>query len=300
MGLTRHDIDFLFHAKRLGADFERSCMLGRLRFYGESKDLVACMEKHGYAIEGMEEAARMDKYSEPLFHLLGAQQTESLDYSDYEGATIIHDLNQPVPLHLKNTFTCVVDGGTIEHVFNFPVAVKSCMESLKVGGHFLGITPANNQMGHGFYQFSPELIFRVFSEENGFKVKQMLIAADAESGQTQEWYEVADPKSVKSRVMLVNNRPVTMRFIAEKTAEVEIFKSTPQQSDYVDTWNRHTALVQNDAKASGGTIMYMIKKFVPYKLKVFVRNIINLWNKETITSRTLGEIDPKQFRKVEI
>ena len=71
-------------------------------------------------------------------------------------------------MHLKNKYTLVIDGGCLEHIFNFPVAIKNCMEMLQEGGHFIGITPANNLMGHGFYQFSPELYFRIFSKENGF------------------------------------------------------------------------------------------------------------------------------------
>jgi hypothetical protein len=35
------------------------------------------------------------------------------------------------------------------------------------------VTPANNQMGHGFYQFSPELFFRVFSQENGYLLRAL-------------------------------------------------------------------------------------------------------------------------------
>src|SRR5438477_418150 len=79
-----------------------------------------------------------------------------------------HDMNEPIPDKFKETYTAVLDGGSLEHVFNFPVAIKNCMEMVKVGGHYLAITPANNFFGHGFYQFSPELYFTVLSKENGF------------------------------------------------------------------------------------------------------------------------------------
>ena len=39
---------------------------------------------------------------------------------------------------------------------------------LTVGGSIFVNTPANNMMGHGFYQFSPELMYRIFAEANGF------------------------------------------------------------------------------------------------------------------------------------
>lgn len=98
-----------------------------------------------------------------------------MDASKYEGASVVQDLNQPVPDSLKERFDAIFDGGTLEHVFNIPAALKNCMEMTKVGGRFYMHTCANNLCGHGFYQFSPELFYRVFSEQNGFEVERMVI-----------------------------------------------------------------------------------------------------------------------------
>jgi hypothetical protein len=68
----------------------------------------------------------------------------------------------------------VFDGGALEHVFNFPVAISSCMRALVVGGTFISSTPVNNNMGRGLYQFSPELFYRVFSQEFGVRTESML------------------------------------------------------------------------------------------------------------------------------
>jgi hypothetical protein len=72
-------------------------------------------------------------------------------------------------------FSVVYDGGTIEHVFNAVQAFKNGMEMVRVGGHFIQVNPANNFMGHGFWQFSPELIYRVFSAENGFNIRGVFL-----------------------------------------------------------------------------------------------------------------------------
>jgi hypothetical protein len=301
MGITKHDAAFLFHAKKSGTDFSSTVMLGRQVLYASAAEINHCIDKHRFDMKKLDQLQFKDQYAEPLLELLGASNIDSIDYSDYEGANIIVDLNKPnPPTDLKQRFTCIIDGGTIEHIFNFPVAVKTCMDSLKVGGYFLGITPANNQMGHGFYQFSPELMFRVFSEENGFHMKQLLISVDAVGDEEQEWYEVPDPKTLKSRVMLVNDRPITMRYIAEKIAHREVFEITPQQSDYTATWNRHEALTTNNAAASGGTLRMLIRKFVPYRIKTIARNIKDILVKERVRSVSLGVIDPEQFKRVEI
>src|SRR4029077_10267153 len=94
---------------------------------------------------------------------LDAESVETLDYSTYEGASIVHDLNSPVPASLHGRFDAVIEAGSLEHIFNFPMAIRNLMRMTKVGGWVFITTVANNLCGHGFYQFSPELIYRIFS-----------------------------------------------------------------------------------------------------------------------------------------
>ena len=108
------------------------------------------------------------------------------------------------------------------------------MQMLKIGGYYLGITPANNFMGHGFYQFSPELYFSIFSQQNGFKLHSMIAFEDRPGG---TWFSVRNPKEVKSRVMLVNNEPVYLLIAARKLTKTGIFEVPPQQSDYMAAWD---------------------------------------------------------------
>jgi SAM-dependent methyltransferase len=114
-------------------------------------------------------------YAEPLFQYLGSARVLSMDASPYEGADIVHDLNRPLPPALHGKFDTVFDGGTIEHVYNPPAAFENVKQMLKIGGLFLSVNGANNHLGHGFYQFSPELMWRVFSADAGFKVELMQI-----------------------------------------------------------------------------------------------------------------------------
>ena len=302
MGITKTDCTFLFHAKKLGVDYTRSCMLGRLTLYASHEAIEGCIRKYRNQHRSLAEVQFTDGYSEPLFAILGAQTTDSIDYSDYEKASIIHDLNMPLPDAMRQRFTCITDGGTIEHVFNFPVAIKSCMDSLAVGGHYIGITPANNSMGHGFYQFSPELIFRIFSEENGFRIKQMLISADPPDESTPVvWYEVSDPMNVKERVMLVNSVPLTIRFIAEKIAQKEVFARAPQQSVYATTWNRHASIHSATANAGNDKgVRMLIKRILPTRLKTILRNLSDILTKEKLDTRDLGVVDKGHYRQVEI
>lgn len=104
-----------------------------------------------------------------FFRLLGFKAAYSLDVSDYEGADYILNLGEDhCPKELKNRFDYIVDGGTLEHVYNVPHALENILIMLKVGGKVFHYVPANNNINHGFYQFSPEL-FDSFYTANGCK-----------------------------------------------------------------------------------------------------------------------------------
>jgi hypothetical protein len=118
----------------------------------------------------------------------------------------------------------VLDGGTLEHVFDFPTAIRNCMKMVALGGHLLCRTPANNYLGHGFYQFSPELFFRIFSEDNGFR---FVTEAVVEVGPFASWYEMLDPKRGGHWAELVNARPTYLFVFAEQTEVAQIFFTRP-------------------------------------------------------------------------
>src|SRR5207249_7181017 len=173
------------------------------------------------------------RYAEPFFEALGAEKVDSMDASSFEKASIVHDLNVPVPGELKTRFDVVCDGGTIEHVINFPVVIRNCMEMVKVDGHLILGSPANNLFVHGFYQFSPELWFRLLSPQHGFEVRRMVAV---EYGPRARWFEVTDPAAVKDRVTMTNCYPILLMVLARKNNEAPFFAEFPQQSDYVPRW----------------------------------------------------------------
>ena len=72
--------------------------------------------------------------------MLGAKTLHTIDASNFEGATHVHDLNQPVPASWKESPDVVRDIGTLAHVFNFPVAMRHRLERVKLGGHFFAHT----------------------------------------------------------------------------------------------------------------------------------------------------------------
>jgi hypothetical protein len=108
---------------------------------------------------------------------------------------------------------------------------------VRVGGSVFMVTPANNQMGHGFYQFSPELFFRAFAPHSGFELRRMVLQPYTLFRRS---YEVADPAAIGERVALINRAPVRLFVHAVRTHRSPIFADAPQQSDYSAAWERGT------------------------------------------------------------
>jgi SAM-dependent methyltransferase len=227
---------FLLAAAKSGVSFEHSIMLGRQSYLLGKRETRGLMQAYGRG-----EAAQAGplaqpygvRYAEPFFEALGARQVESMDACSFEGATVVHDLNQPVGAELRNRFDVVYDGGTLEHVFNFTTGVNNIAGMLKVGGRAFLHTPANNFFGHGFFQFSPELFFRVFSKANGFATEHLVAV---EYSPQRRWYQVHDPASIAARTPLICAYPVLLLIQVRKTEEKALFLSCPQQSDYSSMW----------------------------------------------------------------
>jgi hypothetical protein len=223
MGITNHGYRFIL--SRQGVKYTRTVMIGRHQLFLDERDL---------AVRGIT-GVTPTGYADDLFRHLGAEVVDSIDASPYEGATIVHDMNEPIARSLHGRYTAVVDSGSLEHIFNFPVAVANCMNLVRPGGHLLLIAPANNQLGHGFYQFSPELFFRVLSPAYGFEPPQVLVKdSRRHSG---PWLEVQDPARIGGRAELVSHRVQYLYIQARRTDDRAVdFSTAPQQSDYVAAW----------------------------------------------------------------
>ena len=182
MGVDINTSRCLLYLRKLGVDFTRTAMIGRQTLHVQRRALQESFREFGQVLDDarVEEIyTRSDGFADELLVHLGATEVHSFDVSAYEGPTHLHDMNTAVPEALKGQYSMVLDGGTLEHVFNFPVAIRNCMEMVRIGGHYVGIVPANNWMGHGFYQFSPELYCGIFTRENGFELVSLVAFEDA-------------------------------------------------------------------------------------------------------------------------
>ena len=131
----------------------------------------------------------------------------------------------------------------MEHIFDIKQVLSNYMALPKIGGDVHICTNANNLCGHGFYQFSPEFFYRVFSEANGFRIEQVCMIETpfhlVEKSPRQRVFEAADPMSVGKRMVVVTDKPVSIYVHARRIADRPLFADPPYQSDYRIEWTAH-------------------------------------------------------------
>lgn len=98
-----------------------------------------------------------------FFEMINIREYFDMDKFDIPYYT--HDLNLPVPINLHNTFSLIVDGGTIEHIFDIRQIMRNIINMLKLNGCIVHIGSFN--MDHGFYAISPCFFFEFYTL-NGF------------------------------------------------------------------------------------------------------------------------------------
>lgn len=179
---------------------------------------------------------------------------ESTDASGYQGATVLQDMNLPLTeenLRHCGRYDLLIDGGSLEHFFNIPQALQNYFDLLRIDGVLYIMTNANNHFGHGFYQFSSELFYRVFSSENGYQMlecfleKHPFLAAEVSS--RRRIYAAPDPGERGRRTQFTSCAPVLIHVLARKLRDEQLSPSLIQ-SDYQAIW-------QADRVASGGSYM---------------------------------------------
>jgi hypothetical protein len=257
VGIDAAGAHFLAMAAAAGVDLSTTLTLGRQSRFGTPATLVAALAP----FDLVDDAPRLEADlgaagddASPLLRALGAGTVEALDADDFEGASVLHDLNIPVPDALAGRWSCVVDGGTLEHVFHLPVALASAMAMVAPGGHLISIAPANQQVGHGFYQLGPELFHAALCPENGFEVRCVLLH---EAGLVDRWSRCPDPAAAGHRIEVQTLGPATLYVLARRTGDASLDR-VPQQSDYARAWEDKAAPVVSAPRRRGRGISRLL------------------------------------------
>ena len=187
------------------------------------------------------EMGKGDGYCELLLKKFNATDVAPIDFSDYEKPTYVGDLN--LPIDIPKQFDTVIDSGSLEHVFDPVAAFKNLIKFCKVGGQIIHILPVNNLGGHGFWQFSSDLMFSIYSTENGFSDTEVYYASGLDFS---TWYKVPGAKA-GHRVQLVSLEPIVLLCVSKKVELVDTIRAV--QPFYVNAWAAHDVDALENSKS---------------------------------------------------
>jgi len=213
--------------------------------------------------------SKYSRYCEPLLiDHFGASTVDSLDRSNFEGANVIHDLNEPLPNELASAYDTLLDLGTLEHVMDVEAALENVARAVRVGGAIAHVVPSNGCPGHGLYQFSPQLFHSYYAPQRGFRDTEVYVAT---LNRPHLWYQVPMP-AYTERVNIGSRGPMYVICLTTKASDVD--RGAFQQSDYVDLWASRGALEQAPAplNSQGVGVISRIKqraKRSPFLIDLF-------------------------------
>ena len=266
MGLNINGLRFLLQTRASGVIFGRTLTIGRQSVSVTDREIRALPAALRAPLDGL--SVESLSYADTILQRLGASAVEALDVTAYEGATVLHDLNEPIPDAWRRRYDLIFDGGSLEHVFNVPQALQNYMALLDVGGHLVCTAPANNFAGHGFYQFSPELFFAVFEPANGFAMCEAVLYE--ETGRYR-WYRLTPSADARRRLTFQNCVPAHLLIRARKQADVPAFATTPQQRAYADAWVSHVSILPSRRVRALNAL--------PPRLRWLTLNSWNVWRR---------------------
>lgn len=230
------------NAHNISGDF---AMLGRQRWRGKRKlaaaDLLdATLEKYYPNIIADDLANSNDEYAENFFKTLGFDNVDSIDVSDFEGATIVQDLGGELDPNLASKFDAIYDGGTCEHVFNLPQAYKNIDLMLKPGGVLIGHSPCNNWINHAFYQICPEMVYGFWENAMGYELlhltlQPLLPAFALKTVKTTNPNETGKRPRLKGKPP--QNSPLILNYAVRKPTAPGAGTKQVFQTDYQVKWS---------------------------------------------------------------
>jgi SAM-dependent methyltransferase len=211
-------------------NFQNTVTLGRheIHFWKQEYDVVQKNLNFGH-----DESIAVGAYCEPLLHRLGAENVISIDASAFEGASLIHDFNLPIPDNLYEQFDTFLDFGSIEHIFDVAQVVDNIVNLIRPGGHILIATNANGFPAHGLYQYSPEFFYSLFSKRNGFEDTSVFLI---KSSRRKKWHLIRRPVVLKRRNEIPFEEQMMVLVFSRKARRVANLSVI--QSDYDTTWTK--------------------------------------------------------------
>lgn len=215
-------------------------LLGRQTMYFSPEKAIEMMMDTGtlvgdtshIEIDSTTVQSKDDRYlrDDEFFRLIGVPKIRALDHSAYEGADIIHDLTTPIPDRLAGTADFLIDGSTLDNVFDTATALRNMARLLRPGGRLFSLNMASNH-------YTPYTIITAHWLMDYFTVNAFAdckVYIFVHKGNWTNFYAVNPHKIAKDKTIPLNftsEHLMGVLLIAEKGAR-STWDKTPVQQAY--------------------------------------------------------------------
>lgn len=254
MGLSGHAVDAIGREHAFRPIKGDVLFIGRQATYFTPSKLVKKLRSHGNVVDPS--AIEIDRTTinripgygqivtdRSIFHALGVDSVKALDTSPYEGAEIVHNLNEPISDSLRENADFIVDGSTLDNVFDPAMALRNLSAMLKPGGRVLMINAWSPRDG-SYALCSPAWYFDFFVA-NGFADCKTYVCVSAGSRANVYWLDPAFMRTAESRIRVPLLacwwRIPAVLVLAEKASEPSSPLVSPTQAHYRSEgeWRRY-------------------------------------------------------------
>jgi hypothetical protein len=271
MGLLYHNVEALVREHSYRPISGRVLMIGRQTVYFTPSQILKFLSGSGIRHKPFEETdLEIDRSTQArltgtenkdfitdaaLFRLLGVPQVLALDRSNYEGAEIVWDLTKRIPDYLSSFADFIVDGSTLDNIFDPAMAIRNFAEILKPGGRLLMTNMYSNN--YTPYAILPPLWYLDYFVVNGFTDCKVYILVSPELedySDLETIYNKTNTFTIDLDCLLDSQRSVSP-FVASRVMVTIVFAekgpqstshATPVQQQYRSSadWQRYRENLQ--------------------------------------------------------
>jgi SAM-dependent methyltransferase len=230
--------------------------IGRQSVLFTPDELVSQLRSHGLTVDaGAIESDRSTVNRLPgygalatdrsIFRALGIDSVKALDVSAYEGAEIVHDLNRPIPDTLRECADFIVDGSTLDNVFDPASALRNYARLLRPGGRLVMVNAMNTR--EGCYTICPADWYLDYFVANGFADCRVYVCAAYNNSVNCYWLNshtiAAERRSRPYVFPIMWWRYFTVVFAEKGPASTTDLSPVQQPYRSSADWDRHIALL---------------------------------------------------------
>ena len=170
MGLAVYMLEGILREHRYRAIAGSVVQIGRQTVELTVRDMIQLFMSHGLSLDIFRDGVvEIDRHTlqarqkgirfvsdRTFFGALGASEVHAVDHSDFEGADIIHDMNQPIGESLEGIADLILDGSTLDNVHDPALALMNYNRMLRPGGRVISINAGQPNVQGAYCATPPE------------------------------------------------------------------------------------------------------------------------------------------------